>query len=327
MKVLVTRPLPSQAIEMLKKKFEVALNSDDRPLTRHELLDGLKGKDGVLCLLTDKMDAEAIGANPQLKIIANYAVGYDNIDVKAATAKGIPVSNTPGVLTDATAELAWSLLFSAARRIPESDRFTRDGKFKSWGPMTLLGRGISGKALGIIGAGRIGAAFALKSKGFGMKVLYYEIGGNNELMEKELGAKRVGLEELLKNSDFVSIHVPLTHETRHLIGEKELKMMKPTAVLVNTARGPIVNEKALAKALKEKWIFAAGLDVYENEPKVEEELLKLENVVLAPHIGSATVETRARMATLAAENIIAALEGKVPPTCLNPDYVKFKKSK
>ncbi|MDD5502762.1 MAG: D-glycerate dehydrogenase [Candidatus Thermoplasmatota archaeon] len=327
MKVLVTRPLPNEAIEMLKKKFDVTLNAEDRPLTRQELLDGLKGKDGVLCLLTDKMNAEAIGANPQLKIIANYAVGYDNIDVKAATANGIPVSNTPGVLTDATAELAWSLLFSAARRIPESDRFTRDGKFKGWGPMMLLGRGITGKTLGIIGAGRIGAAFALKSKGFNMNVVYYEAAGKNEVLEKELGAKKVDLPELLKNSDFVSIHVPLTPETKHLIGEKELKMMKPTAVLVNTARGPIVDEKALAKALKEKWIFAAGLDVYENEPKIEEELLKLENAVLVPHIGSATVETRTRMATLAAENIIAALENKIPPTCVNPDFAKLKKSK
>ncbi|PKK81599.1 MAG: D-glycerate dehydrogenase, partial [Thermoplasmata archaeon HGW-Thermoplasmata-2] len=234
------------------------------------------------------------------------------------------VTNTPGVLTDATADVAWALLFAAARRIAEGDRMVRTGKFNGWSPTMMLGQDVQGKILGVIGAGRIGTAFALKSRGFGMKVLYFAR-QRNEMLEKELGAKKVPLDELLKTADFVSIHIPLTAETKHLIGERELRTMKKTAVLVNTARGPVIDEKALAKALKEKWIFGAGLDVYENEPMVNEELLSLDNVVLAPHIGSATVETRSRMAMMAVENIIAALEGKVPPNCVNPEYAKFRK--
>ena len=324
--VFITRKIPDAGLKMLEGACRVSINPADKPLSKNEIVGELKEKDALLCMLSDQIDAEAMDADPQLKAIANYGVGYDNIDVEAATARGIAVTNTPGVLTDATADLAWALLFAAARRIAEGDRMVRAGKFKGWSPTTMLGQDVQGKTLGVVGAGRIGTAFALKSRGFGMKVLYFAR-QRNEVLEKELGAKKAALDELLKVADFVSLHMPLNAETRHLIGERELMMMKRTAVLVNTARGPVVDEKALAAALKEKWIFAAGLDVYENEPEVEKALLSLDNVVLAPHIGSATVETRNKMASMAAVNIIEALEGRVPPNCVNPEYAKFRKSK
>ena len=259
--------------------------------------------------MTDPIDKDVITSEPTLKMIANYAVGYDNIDVKAATERGIPVSNTPGVLTDTTAEMAWALLFSVARRTAEGDRFTRAGKFKGWAPMLMLGQDVSNKTLGVIGVGRIGTVLALKSKGFDMDVLYVD-DRRNETLERELRAKKVNLSELLKKSDFISLHVPLNKATHHMVGEKELKMMKKNAILINTSRGPVVDEQALAKALKEKWIFGVGLDVYEHEPKISEELRKLDNVTLQPHSASATLETRTKMALIAAENMIAGLKGK-----------------
>ncbi len=322
--VFITRKIPDAGLKMLEGACNVSINPADRSLSKKEIVGELKGKDALLCMLSDQIDADVIKASRQLKAIANYGVGYNNIDVAAATSRGIAVTNTPGVLTDATADLAWALLFAAARRIAEGDRMVRTGKFNGWSPTMMLGQDVQGKILGVIGAGRIGTAFALKSKGFKMDVLYYA-NHRNEVLERELGAKKAALDELLKAADFISLHVPLTAETKHLIGERELRTMKKTAVLVNTARGPVIDEKALAKALKEKWIFGAGLDVYENEPMVNEELLLLDNVVLAPHIGSATVETRSRMAMMAVENIIAALEGKVPPNCVNPEYAKFRK--
>ena len=251
-------------------------------------------------------------------MIANYAVGFDNIDIKAANKRKIPVSNTPGVLTDATAEMAWALLFSVSRRIVEGDNFSRADRFKGWAPMLMLGQDISGKTLGIIGAGRIGTAFALKSKGFDMKVLYCS-NSKNEKIEKELNAKKVDLEQLLRESDFISLHIPLIKSTHHLISEKQLKMMKKTAVLINTSRGPVVDEKALIKILKEKKIFGAGLDVYENEPEIPDKLKKLDNVVLQPHSASATIASRSGMAVLAAENMIMGLRGEKPPNCINPE--------
>ena len=317
-KVFVTRKIPEEGLELLKKYCEVYVNPYDRILTKDEIISNLKGRDGLLCLLTDKIDRDVIFSNPRLKAISNYAAGYDNIDIKAATERKIPVTNTPDVLTETTAELAWALLFAVARRIVEGDRFTRDGKFRGWAPLLMLGQDISGKTLGIIGAGRIGTAFALKSKGFNMEVLYVSR-RRNEILEKELNAKKVDLHTLLKNADFVSLHVPLTSETRHLIGEKELRMMKRNAILVNTSRGAVIDEKALVKALKERWIFGAGLDVYENEPEVNRELTKLDNVVLEPHIGSAILETRTRMAIMAAENLIISLEGKKSKNCVNPE--------
>ncbi len=318
MKIFITRKLPEQALELLKKEHELEINPHDRVLTKDEIIKGVKGKDGLLCLLSDTIDKDIIFSEPKLRMIANYAVGFNNIDIKAATEKDIPVSNTPGVLTDSTAEMAWALLFSAARQIVKGDKFTRDGKFKGWAPMLMLGQDISNKTLGIIGTGRIGTAFAMKSKGFNMKILYVNT-KPNKILEKELGAQKVELEELLRKSDFVSIHVPLSPSTRHLIGEKQLKTMKETAILINTSRGPVVDEKALVRALKEKWIFSAGLDVYEHEPMINNELLKLDNVVIQPHSASATFETRTKMAIMAAENMLEGLKGNIPPNCVNKE--------
>ena len=321
MKIFVTRKIPKLGLDFLRKKHEVEVNPYNRVLSKEEIINGLKGKEGLLCLLTDPIDKEVINSEPKLKMIASYAVGYNNIDVKAATKKKIPVSNTPGVLTEATAEMAWALLFSASRRIVEADKFTRDGKFQGWDPMLMHGQDITNKTLGVVGAGRIGTSFAIKSKGFNMKILYVA-NRKNETLEKELNAEKVEVFELLKNSDFVSIHVPLNKDTHHLIGEKELKMMKDTAVLINTSRGPVVDEKALVKALKNKWIFGAALDVYENEPEISEELIELDNVILQPHSASATTSSRTNMAIMAAENMMAGLKGEIPPNCVNPEVFK-----
>ena len=323
MKIFVTRKIPEPGLKLLRKEHEIVVFAHDRIPTKKEIINGLKGKNGLLCLLSDPIDKDVIKSEPNLKMIANYAVGYDNIDLRAATEKRIPVSNTPGVLTDTTAEMAWAQLFSVARRIVEGDKYTRAGKFKGWGPMLMLGQDVSNKTLGVIGAGRIGTAFALKSKGFNMKVLYLD-GRVNKTLEKELKAKKVELNELIKKSDYISIHVPLTKETYHLINKEELKVMKRNAILINTSRGPVVDEDALVKALKEKWIFGAGLDVYEHEPKVAEELKKLDNVVLQPHSASATFETRSKMAIIAAENMIAGLNGQIPPNCVNPEIFEKK---
>jgi len=324
MKVFITRKIPDEGLNLLKKEHEIEVNPHDRVLTKKEIINGLKGKDGLLCLLTDQIDADIINSEPKLKMIANYAVGVDNIDIKVATKKGIPVSNTPEVLTNATAEMAWALLFSVSRRIVEADNFSRAGKFDGWAPMLMLGQDISEKTLGVVGAGRIGTAFALKSKGFDMKVLYFNR-SKNEKLEKELNAKKASLDKLLKESDFVSLHIPLTLSTKHLISEKQLKMMKKNAVLINTSRGPVIDEQALIKALKEKWIFGAGLDVYENEPEIPEELKKLDNVILQPHSASATHSSRSGMAVIAAKNMTAGLKGKIPPNCVNPEV--FSKNK
>jgi glyoxylate reductase len=323
MKIFVTRKIPEGGLQLLKKEHEIEVFPHDRVPTKQEIIKGLRGNDGLLCLLTDPIDRDVIYSEPKLKMIASYAVGYNNIDIQAATKRGIPVSNTPDVLTDTTAEMAWAILFSVARKIVEGDRFTRAGKFTGWAPMLMLGQDVSNKTLGIIGAGRIGTAFALKSKGFDMNVLYADE-KQNDLLERELSAKKVSFDDLIKKSDYISVHVPLIPSTRHLIGEKELQMMKKNAVLINTSRGPIIDEKALVKALKEKWIFGAGLDVYEYEPSIEKELLKLDNVVLQPHSASATTETRTKMAIMAAENMMAGLSGKIPPNCINPEVFKKK---
>lgn len=320
-KVYVTRMIPEEGIELLKKYCEVEINPEDRPLKREELLDVIKDKDAVVTQLNEKVDAEFFDSAKNLKIVANYAVGFDNIDLKEATKRKIYVTNTPDVLTNATAELAWALLFAAARRVIEADKFTREGKFTGWAPNLFLGKAVTGKTLGVIGTGRIGQAFAKMSKGFDMKILY-TANTPKEEFEKETGAKYVDLETLLKESDFVSLHVPLTPHTRHLIGEKELKLMKKTAILINTARGPVVDEKALVNALKNKDIYAAGLDVYEKEPEITEELKALDNVVILPHIGSATDEARRDMAVLVAQNIIDVIEGRTPRTLVNKDILE-----
>jgi len=321
--VYVTRRIPDAGLEIVEKhcgKYD--MNPEDRVLVRDELLEGVRGRDGVLCLLTDTIDADVFeAAGPQCKVFANYAVGSNNIDVEEATRRGIVVTNTPGVLTDATADLAWALLFSMARRIVESDKFMRTGKWTGWGPMQFLGADITGRTLGIVGAGRIGSAMAKKSRGFEMKVLYYDTVPNAEL-EKALGARRVELDELLAESDFVSVHVPLLPETTHLIDAAALKKMKKTAILINSSRGPVVEEKALREALKNGTIAGAGLDVYEKEPIAEPGLEKLDNVVMIPHLGSATKATRSKMAELAANNLVAALKGETPPNCINPEALK-----
>jgi len=311
-KVLVTREIPEAGLRPLET-YDLTVLSEAPP-ARDELLEAAKGAEGVLSNVTEKMDAEFMdAAGDGLKVIANMAVGYDNVDVEAAKKRGIAVTNTPGVLDETTADTAFMLLLAAARRLGESERTLRAGNWEWWGPKLFVGVDVWGKKLGIVGMGRIGQAVARRGRGFGMEVLYHNR-SRNENAEKELDARYTDLEELLETADFVSVHTPLTDETRHLIGPGELDKMKPTAVLVNTSRGPVVDEGALADALSEGRIFAAGLDVYEEEPKVHPKLLALENAVLAPHIGSGSQETRDRMAVLAAENVVAVLAGEGPKT-------------
>lgn len=321
-KILITRKIPDKSIELLRENFEIDYEDSDRALTRNELLERIKDKDGVLCQLTDIIDEEVLeSVEGKCKIFANYAVGYNNIDIDCATKRNIIITNTPGVLDDATADLAWSLLFSTARRIPEADRYVRAGKFNSWKATLLLGQEITGRTLGVVGAGRIGSNFASKAKGFKMKIIYTDVKRNEEF-ERVTGGTFVSKEELFREADFVSLHVPLFPSTKHYVSEKEFDMMKDTAVLINTSRGPVVDEKALVKALKEGKIWAAGLDVFENEPQIEEELYNMENVILLPHIGSGTIETRNEMGMIAARNIINVLNGEKPITCVNTELLK-----
>ena len=320
--VYITRMIPQETIADLKKYCEVEVNPDDRALNSAELMEKVKGRDGVITLLTDKIDAAVMdAAGPQCKIFANYAVGFNNFDLDAATKRGIVLTNTPGVLDDATATHTWALLLSTARRIAESDKFIRDGKWNGWAPMLFIGLDIDRKTLGIAGLGRIGSNVARKAKGFDMKIIYNDV-RRNEAFEKEFGAAHVNKETLLKESDFLSIHLPLLPETRHYIGEKEFKLMKKTAVLINASRGPIVDEKALVKALREKEIWGAGLDVFEHEPQLEPGLNELNNVVIVPHIASATVKTRLDMGAIAVNNITKVLNGLPPDTCVNPAVLK-----
>lgn len=321
-KVYVTRMIPEEGLAYLRERFEVAVNPDDRPLARKELLARVAGAEGVLGLLTDRIDAGFFEAAPLLKGYANYAVGYDNIDVAEATRRGIPVSNTPDVLTQATAELAWALLFAVARRVVETDAVMRSGSWPGWGPLQFIGADVSGKTLGIVGPGRIGQAMARMSRGFGMRIVYWGGRTPSRVMEDELGAERLGFEELLAQSDFISIHVPLSPETKHLFNARTLRLMKPTAFLINTARGPVIDEAALVEALNARVIAGAGLDVYEQEPRMAEGLAGCPSAVLLPHVGSATHSSRTGMALLAARNLTAMLTGEAPPTCLNPEVLK-----
>ena len=320
--VYVTRKLPKDGLDVLRRNCgTVEVFDGDAAIPRDGLLRAVRGRDGLVCLLTDRIDAAVMdAAGPQLRGIANYAVGCDNVDVAEATRRRIPVSNTPGVLTETTADLAWALMFAAARRIAESDRLVRGGRWRGWEPMQMLGVDVAGKTLGIVGAGRIGDAVARRAVGFRMRVLYHDEVARPEL-EKACGARRAALDELLREADFVSVHVPLTAATRHLIGAREFGLMRETAVLVNTSRGPVVDEAALVEALRAGRIFAAGLDVYEKEPQLAPGLAELDNVVLAPHIGSASRETRARMAVMAATNLVAMLRGERPENCVNPEVL------
>jgi len=309
-KIFLSRIIPNPGIELLKQsEFDIDILYKEKPLSPKELRERVKDIHGLICLLDDTIDKELIDAAPDLEVISNMAVGYNNIDYHYAQSKGIAVCNTPGILTQSTAELAWALLFAIARRIPESDTFMRDGKFTGWMPMLMLGGDISGQTLGVIGTGRIGTAFALMSKGFNMRVLYS--GKPNPVLDKELNAENVDQETLIRESDFISLHVPLRPENRHMIGKREFDMMKPTAYLINTARGPVVDEKELISALKSKKIAGAALDVYENEPDLTPGLDELENVVLTPHTGSATVPVRDKLAVMAVENCLKILRGQV----------------
>jgi glyoxylate reductase len=316
MRVFITRKIPEAGPNLLKQAgFEVEISDLDGVLPREELLKKVKGADAILSLLTDKINGEVMdAAGSQLKIVANYAVGYDNFDLAAAKQRNVIMTNTPEVLTESVAEHTIALMFNIARRIVESDQFMRDGKYTAWAPMLFLGNDLVGKTLGLVGMGRIGGAVARRMcDGFEMKILYYDRARSEDL-EKQYKMEYADLETLLKNSDFVSIHLPLTPETRHLIGEPQFKMMKKTAYLINTARGPIINEKALVNALKNGEIKGAALDVYEEEPKMAAGLAELPNTVLTPHTASATEETRSAMSELAAKNIIAVLSGQPPLT-------------
>jgi len=324
-KVLVTGRIPGGVMAALEGDCEVKANREDRPMERSRVLELVKDMDGLLSMITDNVDAELMDRATRLRMIANMAVGYNNIDVAAATARGIPVSNTPGVLTDATAELAFALILAAARRIVAMDGLTRRGEFRWWAPMLFLGTEVTGKTLGIVGLGRIGKAVARRASGFDMRILYHNrerIGADEE---RELRVEYADLNRLLAESDFVSLHVPLTSETKYLIGAKELALMKPTAFIINTSRGPVVDEKALVRVLRERKIGGAGLDVYENEPELAQGLTELDNVTLLPHVGSGTLETRTRMAALAVENLLAGLRGDVPPNILNPEVLKIRR--
>jgi len=318
--VLVTRRLPAEALDRIEAQCDMTLYDGEGAMSRDRLLTEVAGKLGAITLLTDRVDDEFLdAAGPQLRIVANYAVGFDNIDVDACTRHGVLASNTPEVLTETTADIAFALMMAAARRIAEGDRFLRSRTPWIWAPLMMLGQDVHHKTLGVVGFGRIGKALARRARGFAMRVLYHDVYRPPGGLDQELEAEYRDLEDLLRESDFVSLHTNLTPQTRHLINAERLAIMKPTAVLVNTSRGPVIDEQALARALKEGQIFAAGLDVFEREPDVHPDLLTCENAVLIPHLGSATVETRLAMANLAVDNLFAGLQDGRPPTLLNPE--------
>ena len=316
--ILVTRVLPDEGMERLSSISDVDVWGEDRPMPRKDLLERIQNKDGLLCLLGDRVDGEVIDRSPGLKVIGNYAVGFDNIDIEHASRKGIPVINTPGVLTDATADLAFALLLASARRIAEGDRFIREGRFITWGPKLMLGKDVKGATLGVVGAGKIGEAVLKRGRGFEMDLLYHSRSRKPKI-EEELGAEYRELDELLRESDFVSLNCPLTEETYHMIEKRELELMRSDAVLINTARGPVVDEKSLYHALKDGIIGGAGLDVFEEEPKVHPKLMELENVTMVPHVGSSTVSTRRKMAFMVIEGMVKVFEGRMPENIVNPE--------
>jgi lactate dehydrogenase-like 2-hydroxyacid dehydrogenase len=320
-RVFVTRVIPDEGLDAVRAACDVDLWPDELPPPRDELLRRVAGVDGLLALLTDRVDDELLdAAGPGLRVVSNFAVGFDNVDVPACTRRGIPVGNTPGVLTETTADLAWTLLMAAARRIAEADRYVRDGRWLTWGPMTLLGPDVHGSTIGIVGFGRIGQAVARRASGFGMRILYHDVQRLPEAVEAETGAIHVPLETLLAESDFVSLHVNLTPETRHLVDAAALRRMKPTAVLVNTARGPVVDTDALAAALADGTIWAAALDVTDPEPlPADHPLVRADNCLVVPHIASASRATRGRMAAMAAANLLAGIRGERLPTPVNPE--------
>jgi glyoxylate reductase len=326
MRILMTQLVPAPAVERLRQavgdRGKLDINpKPDRIWTKEELIERLRtgNFNALYCMLTNPIDRDVLDSAPNLKVIANMAVGYNNIDIAEATQRRIPVTNTPGVLTDTTADFAWTLLMAAARRLVEADRFSRAGRFHGWGPLMMVGQDIYGKTLGIVGFGRIGRAVAKRATGFDMKVLYHDRYQADPETERELNARSVSMDDLLDQADYVTLHTDYNPETHHLIGAPELAKMKPTACLINTSRGAIVDEAALVDALKSGKIAGAGLDVFEHEPQIHPGLLDLENAILAPHIASASLETRTAMALMAADNLIAALNGQRPPNVVNPE--------
>ncbi len=312
--VFISSTLPREAVGLIPRDFTLDYNNSEVPLSKAELVSRLKGKDGLICHIISTIDEEVLASAPTLKVVANVAVGYNNIDVAAARRRGVIVTNTPDVLTETTADFAWTLLMATARRVVEADHYARSGRWTAWKWDLLWGADVHGTTLGIVGFGRIGRAVARRALGFNMRVLYHDAVRADAAVERELSATATDLETLLREADFVTLHTNLTPETRHLIGERTLRLMRKSAIVVNAARGPIVDEAALAQALREGWIAGAGLDVFEEEPRIHPDLLPLQNVVLAPHIASASRDTRIAMATLAVRNCVAVLEGKAPIT-------------
>lgn len=323
-KVYVTRRLPGPSVGMLKEQCNVLEHNGDPP-TRRELTKKVRDVDAVLCVLTERMDGTLLNRAPSLKVLSTMSVGLDHIDLAEATKRGIYVTYTPGVLTETTADFAWALIMNIGRRVTEADRYVRAGKWKvPWSPDLLLGEDVHGKTLGIVGLGRIGSAVAKRARGFDMKIMYYDP-ERSPTRESELGVEYSTLERLLEESDYVTLHVPLTPQTRHMIGKRELQKMRRTAFIVNTSRGPIIDESALIKALKNRWVAGAALDVCESEPiAANSPLVKFENIVLAPHIASASFSTRSRMAEMAARNLITALKGETPSNLANPEVLSVR---
>jgi glyoxylate reductase len=321
-KVLVSRKIPQAGVDMLAQHFRLDVNAEDKAIPPAELAKRLADCDGLVCLLLDKIDEGLLAAAPNLKVVSNVAVGYDNFDLAALNKYRVMGTNTPGVLTDTTADFAFTLLMAAARRVVEADNYVRAGKFKEWGIELFLGQDIHHATLGILGMGRIGLGMARRARGFEMRVIYHDEYRAKPEVEREYGLEYMSQEEVIKQADFLSLHVPLLPSTRHLLGAPQFAMMKRNAIIVNTSRGPVIDEAALAEALKNNVIAGAGLDVFEFEPKVNPALMGLSNVVIVPHIASASVATRTRMSTMAAENCIAALEGKTPPNLVNTDVVR-----
>jgi lactate dehydrogenase-like 2-hydroxyacid dehydrogenase len=320
--IYVTRAIPEQTIEDLRQHYDVDVNPDDRALDAEELKQHVRGRSAIVSLLTDRIDGAVLdAAGPQCKIVANYAVGTNNFDVGAATSRGVVLTNTPGVLDDATATHTIALMLAAARRIPEGDQYVRQGKWTGWKPMFMIGQDVDRRTLGIAGLGRIGRNVGRKARAFDMRIIYTDM-QRSEDFEQETGARFVDKATLLRESDFLTLHTPLTPETRHYIGAAELRQMKRNAVLVNASRGPVIDEVALVQALRERVIWSAALDVFENEPALAPGLTELDNVVIVPHVASATLETRLQMGAIVSRNIIATLSGGTPDCCINPDVLR-----
>jgi glyoxylate reductase len=318
-RVFLTRQLPPAVMERLERESDFAWHREDRVATKTEVITAMRGRDALLCTILDRVDGELLDACPGLKVVANFGVGFNNIDVAAATVRKIPVTNTPGVLTDATADMTFALLLAVARRLGEGERIVRAHKWTGWEPLQLLGADVSGATLGILGFGRIGQAVARRAKAFGMRVIYWNRSASHK--SDESGATQVSFEEVLRQSDFVSLHVAYNSQTHHLLGEPQFALMKPAAFVINTSRGAVIKEAALVRALQAKQIAGAALDVFEREPQLAPGLVGMENVVLAPHLGSATIGTRTKMGMIAADNLMAVCAGRCPPNCVNPEVL------